>query len=286
MRLEIMAICSHPPVRLATNPEVRQTRPADFIVITMRIPTGNLDSFHSGIDSVFDALARSRDTATLLTSEGVDLELLTEAFRQLVEVMTRVEADSRIEDGSQTPHRAGGEDITELGEYALKLQENLTSLVKQPGLVDQQDRVAGLTVDLALWVAAHGGRLDSIEGLVDALALIANRTTDPGELGQLSTAMRRITGAVSPVIREDLEKINPGRPWRVLLLNRGIVATRSHDPATMEEAFTFLIRHLPEDAAQFFAAGMQQMEALNYPAHVRQVMEKYHRQWTLTRTLH
>ena len=65
----------------------------------MRIPTGNLDSFHSGIDSVFDALARSRDTATLLTSEGVDLELLTEAFRQLVEVMTRVEADSRIEDG-------------------------------------------------------------------------------------------------------------------------------------------------------------------------------------------
>ena len=286
MRLEIMAICSHPPARLATNPEVRQTRPADFIVITMRIPTGNLDSFHSGIDSVFDALARSRDTATLLTSEGVDLELLTEAFRQLVEVMTRVEADSRIEDGSQTPHRAGGEDITELGEYALKLQENLTSLVKQPGLVDQQDRVAGLTVDLALWVAAHGGRLDSIEGLVDALALIANRTTDPGELGQLSTAMRRITGAVSPVIREDLEKINPGRPWRVLLLNRGIVATRSHDPATMEEAFTFLIRHLPEDAAQFFAAGMQQMEALNYPARVRQVMEKYHRQWTINRTLH
>ena len=265
MRLEIMAICSHPPARLATNPEVRQTRPADFIVITMRIPTGNLDSFHSGIDSVFDALARSRDTATLLTSEGVDLELLTEAFRQLVEVMTRVEADSRIEDGSQTPHRAGGEDITELGEYALKLQENLTSLV---------------------WVAAHGGRLDSIEGLVDALALIANRTTDPGELGQLSTAMRRITGAVSPVIREDLEKINPGRPWRVLLLNRGIVATRSHDPATMEEAFTFLIRHLPEDAAQFFAAGMQQMEALNYPARVRQVMEKYHRQWTINRTLH
>ena len=77
-----------------------------------------------------------------------------------------------------------------------------------------------------------------------------------------------------------------GRPWRVLLLNRGIVATRSHDPSTMEEAFTFLIRHLPEDAAQFFAAGMQQMEALNYPAHVRQVMEKYHRQWSLNRTLH
>jgi hypothetical protein len=252
----------------------------------MRIPTGHLDSFRSGIDSVLNALARTRDAATLRTSEGVDLELLTEAFRQLVEVMTRVEADSRITDGSQTPHRAAGEDITELGEYAFKLQENLTTLVRQPELAEQQDRVAGLTVDLALWVAAHGGRLDSIEGLVDALALIANRTSDPGELGELSTVMERVTGAVSPLIREDLEKINTGRPWRVLLLNRGIVATRSHDPATMEEAFSFLIRHLPEDAAQFFAAGMQQMEALNYPAHVRQVMEKYHRQWTINRTLH
>ncbi|MGB7934301.1 MAG: hypothetical protein WCH04_19170 [Gammaproteobacteria bacterium] len=252
----------------------------------MQIPTGNLDSFRSGIDHVLDALTRCKDAATLRTSEGADLELLTEAFRQLVDVMTRVEADSRIENGSQTPHRAGDEDITELGEYAFKLQENLATLIKQPELADQQDGVAGLTVDLALWVAAHGGRLDSIEALVDALALIANHTTDPGELGQLSTVMGRITSAVSPVIREDLEKINPGRPWRVLLLNRGIVATRSQDPATMEEAFTLLIRHLPEDAAHFFAAGMQQMEALNYPAHVRRVMAKYHRQWTITRTLH
>jgi hypothetical protein len=255
-------------------------------MINMRIPTGNLESYRSGIDSVLDDLTLSTDAATLRTCEGADLELLAEAFRQLVEVMTCIEADSRIEDGSQTPHRAGSEDITELGEYALKLQENLATLVKQPELVDQQDRVASLTVDLALWVAAHGGRLDSIEELVDALALIANHTSDPGELGQLSTVMARITGAVSRVIREDLEKINPGRPWRVLLLNRGIVATRSHDPATMEEAFTLLIRHLPEDAAQFFASGMQQMEALNYPAHVRQVMEKYHRQWTISRTLH
>ena len=252
----------------------------------MRIPTGNLDSFRSGIDDVLDALARSPDAVDLRTTEGASLELLAEAYRQLVDVMARVEADSRIEDGSQRPHRTGGEDITELGEYAFKLQESLTALVKQPEHADQQDTVAGLTVELALWVAAHGGRLDSIEALVDALALIANRTTDPGELGQLSAVMEHIIAAVSPVIREDLEKINPGRPWRVLLLNRGIVATRSHDPATMEAAFTFLIRHLPEDAAQFFAAGMQQMEALNYPARVRQVMEKYHRQWTVNRTLH
>ena len=252
----------------------------------MRIPTGKLDSFRSGIDRVFDALSGATGAAALRTPEGASLELLAEAFRQLVEVMARVEADSRVEDATQTPYRPGCEDITELGEYAFKLQENLAALVKQPALEDQQEPVAALTVELALWIAAHGGRLDSIEALVDALALIANRTADPHELGELSAAMGRITGAVSPLIREDLEKINPGRPWRVLLLNRGIVATRSHDPAPMEEAFAVLIRHLPEDAARFFAAGMQQMEALNYPDRVRAVMEKYHRQWTDNRTLH
>jgi hypothetical protein len=252
----------------------------------MRIPTGKLDSFRSGLDRVLDALSGATGAAALRTPEGASLELLAEAFRQLVDVMARVEADSRIDDATQTPLRPGSEDITELGEYAFKLQENLATLVRQPALEEQQQAVAGLTVELALWVAAHGGRLDSIEALVDALALIANRTTDPRDLGELSAVMGRITGAVSPFIREDLEKMNPGRPWRVLLLNRGIVATRSHDPATMEEAFAVLIRHLPEDAPRFFAAGMQQMEALNYPAKVRAVMEKYHRQWTDNRTLH
>jgi hypothetical protein len=252
----------------------------------MRIPTGNLDSFRSGIARVLAALSGATDAAALRTSEGASLELLSEAFHQLVDVMARVEADNRTAGGSQAVHRTGGEDITELGEYAFRLQESLAALVKQQELVDQQEVVAGLTVDLALWIAAHEGRLDSIEVLVDALALIANHTFAADELAQLSAVMGRITGAVSPLIREDLEKINPGRPWRILLLNRGIVATRSHDPATMEEAFTLLIRHLPEDAARFFAEGMQQMEALNYPPHVRQVMEKYHRQWTINRTLH
>ena len=200
--------------------------------------------------------------------------------------MARVEADGQAEASDRTGRRAGDEDITELGEYGFRLQENLASLVDQAGPAELKDTMAALIVDLALWVAAHGGRLDSIEALVDALALIANRTTDPRELGRLNEVMGRIIDAVSPLIREDLEKINPGRPWRVLLLNRCIVATRSHDADRMTEAFDFLVDHLPEDAPGFFAAGMQQMEALDYPAHVRRVMEKYHRRWVVNPALH
>ena len=54
----------------------------------------------------------------------------------------------------------------------------------------------------------------------------------------------------------------------------------------MEQAFALLTRHLPEDAARFFTEGMQQMDALDYPEHVRAVMAKYHRRWTLDRSLH
>jgi hypothetical protein len=31
---------------------------------------------------------------------------------------------------------------------------------------------------------------------------------------------------------------------------------------------------------------LEQMEALNYPPQVHQVMEKYHRQWAVNRSLH
>ena len=96
---------------------------------------------------------------------------------------------------------------------------------------------------------------------------------------------REITFKVDP-IRQDLEKMNLGRPWRVLLLNNSIVATRSHDTDLMEAAFAILTSQLPEDATRFFSEGMEQMEALDYPPHVRQVMEKYHREWPVNRSLH
>jgi hypothetical protein len=64
------------------------------------------------------------------------------------------------------------------------------------------------------------------------------------------------------------------------------VATRSHDTGLMEDAFSVLTSKLPEDATRFFSEGMGQMDALDYPPHVRTVMEKYHREWPVNRALH
>ena len=141
-------------------------------------------------------------------------------------------------------------------------------------------------VNLALWIASHNGQIETLEPVVDGLALAANTTQEPQQLEQLSNIIKRIIEAVATSVSQDLEKMNPGRPWRMLLLNHGIVATRSHNTGLMEEAFGLLTSNLPEDATRFFDEGMQQMEALDYPPHVRKTMEKYHREWPVKRSLH
>ena len=68
------------------------------------------------------------------------------------------------------------------------------------------------------------------------------------------------------------------RPWRLLHINRGIVATRSHDLEVMKQAFDEFLIYLPQEATGFFAEGMKEMDALDYPSHVRKVMEFYYHQ--------
>jgi hypothetical protein len=241
------------------------------------MPTGKLDAIRQQVEACLDTLPASGDPPPVVREDGPPM--LREAFSQLLDVLERVEADAAA-------GRRSSDDITELGEYAMQLQERLAAQAGPAGDDSQRAAQGMLAVELALWIAEHGGRIDTLEPVVDGLAMIANHTMAPADLEALSGVMAGITDAVAPVIREDLEKINPGRPWRVLLLNRSIVATRSHNTRIMEEAFAVLTRHLPEDAARFFTEGMAQMDALDYPRQVREVMQKYHRQWTMDRSLH
>lgn len=244
----------------------------------MNIPAGKPADLQVLLDELLPACLEVADERPADTaSEG---SLLVAAFRQLLEVMTRIDSD--------TASGRGGEpgEITEIGEYALQLHGKLAALAARAGVREREDPLAAAAVGIAFWVAGHGGRIDTLEPVVDGLAHLANSLRDPAQLEALSRAISAIIDAVSPLISEDLEKVNPGRPWRVLLLNHCIVATRSHNTELMEQAFGVLTGRLPEDAAGFFSAGMQQMEALDYPSHVRKVMERYHRQWTVNRALH
>jgi len=240
----------------------------------MQIPSGQLESIEALAGALLDACSAAHDSAN-----EPDLPGLAQAFEQLAEVMIRLDAD-----GGTAATTAV--DVTEIGEYALRLCEALAACAERLQLRDRREATAALAVNVALWIALHGGRIDTLEPVVDALALLANTIREPPRLEALSAVIGRIVASVAPLISQDLEKINPGRPWRVLLLNQSIVATRSHNTALMEQAFAVLTSKLPEDAGRFFSEGMQQMDALDYPEHVRRVMARYHRQWTLDRSLH
>ena len=242
----------------------------------MQAVTGDIESIQQSITAIVDACNQA-DTGSVQTDAETGLPVLGQTLSSLLDVMQRLEGDAGA---------TATEDVTEIGEYAIRLIENLAATVEKLGLQEQRTAIADLFLNIGLWIAHQGGLIDTLEPIVDAVAMSANSSRSPQELEALSEVIRQMIKAVPAVISQDLETINPGRPWRVLLLNHGIVATRSHNPELMETAFAVLTEKLPADAARFFSEGMQQMEALDYPDPVRKVMEKYHRKWNVDRSLH
>jgi hypothetical protein len=177
--------------------------------------------------------------------------------------------------GATAPQAASG-----IGELGLKL---LRQIGRQAPLRETAQQAA---IRLALWVASCGGELETLEQVTDALAQQANGTEDPLRLAEMSLTLETLLCAAGPLLRADRENDHPGRPWRVLHFNRAICATRSHDPELMARAFDGLRAHLPGEAPGFFAEGLREMERLNYPPHVRRVMQRYHDLTRTARALH
>lgn len=210
-------------------------------------------------------------------------ERLLAAMGQAIDVMERAEADVASDSD------IGEKEITEIGDYVLTLIEGLLGHA-QAGTNNQaayQVRaLMRLTLPVALWVAECGGKLDKLDLVVNALADYANELREPEQLAELAQAIGIIIQAASSTIQQDLEQTNAMRPWRILHLNYGIIATRSHDPELIETAYDVLVKNLPHDARQFFREGMQQMDVIGYPQVVRDVVEKYDQMWGSESTLH
>lgn len=133
-----------------------------------------------------------------------------------------------------------------------------------------------LTLCVALWCARQQCQLSTLIPLVDAVSDYANRQSESETMSELTSVVGEIIDAIEPAIKADREKSDPHRPWRLLNINYGIIATRSLEPAIMEQAYENIIQRFPEDAAEFFREGMEQMQIIDYPDHVRAVMEKYY----------
>lgn len=192
---------------------------------------------------------------------------LVDGMQQFLSLTARI--DTQDSDASSP-------DVSELGDFGIRLLENLVTWTDELGMPEAKQSMESMLLSACDWVITHKGEIHSLEPVANALASMANHAQDPQTLEQLALFVRRLVPAVDRTIRQDLEKTNLGRPWRIMLLNNGIVATRSHNPVVMEQAYDTLIQQLPEDAEQFFEEAMEQMIRLDYPPQVRAVVDRYY----------
>lgn len=242
----------------------------------------------SAIRAATQPIAEAYEHFEAREQDEVGPVVLIDALLQLCDILKKIDAESgpgaHTHDGAKPTLLTSGE-LSELGNYGFNLLADIENWANTLGLARDGQQINDQVLPLAVWLVRHGGELRTLETVVDALAAVANSTQTPEVLEDLSRLMGEIIEAVAPAIRQDLEGTNPVRPWRILNLNRGIVATRSHNPRVMDEAFQTLVRNLPADAPAFFNEGMVQMEELDYPRPVREVMQRYFKEWS-TRTLH
>ncbi len=238
-----------------------------FQILSIKHAIGLANDISAAVQNLTERVQTTEDPRPIL--DGV---------QQLLAIMQR--ADDQVTEGEFSDA-----DFTQLGDYGIQLLTDLRSWLERYAPNFSQANVHRVMIALTDWVIRHDGQLRTLEPIVDTLAELSNQSRSADELTALSRFMGRVINACSEVIKNDLEKANPGRPWRILHLNYGITATRTHDVKLMREIFDKLVTTLPEDAARFFTEGIKEMERLNYPQHVRTVMQEYFKHWA-QRTMH
>lgn len=212
-------------------------------------------------------------------------QVLLSGLAQLLDAVRASDAESPGA-STQALRAATGAEPDALLDHGLGLLRQLGDVARRLKQESQAQAVEVLAVPFACWMLRRGGELQHPEDVVNALATLANRLRQPDELAELYGLMDEIAEGIGADRIQGMDPTDPTDPWLILLINRGIVATRSHQPALMEAAFKTIGEQLPDHAPYFFREGMGQMEALDYPPHVREVMQRYFDQWCSGQRLH
>jgi hypothetical protein len=241
------------------------------------------DGCKAALEAVLEAY---EDRKPQVAEPGDSPGILAQSLFEVLDALRAVDS-ARVGPERRAIKRFGeGKDLSSLGNYGIRLLQALADWAARLGLAEQKRRLEALSLPLALWIAGRGGELSSLEPVVDSLAGIANRLRTPRELEDLYRIAGTLLDAVAPPIALDLDRTNPGRPWRVLVLNRAIIATRTHQAGLMEQAFRSLAELLPEDTPAFFREAAGQMDALDYPEPVRTLVDSYYQTFCVPKSLH
>ncbi|MBF0254927.1 MAG: hypothetical protein HQL47_00380 [Gammaproteobacteria bacterium] len=209
-------------------------------------------------------------------SSGNQPDVVLDAMSNLLEMLYNHEMENQP---------LGLDELSEMGNYGLNM---LQALSLDTESIDYSHHLNFETIafPLALWLARQDAEISVLDPVVNTLARMANALTQPEELENLFSHSAEIADALSVTLTQDLEQSLPGAAWSVFLINRGIIATRSLNPDCIEAAYDSIVEYLPEMSREFFAEGMEQMELLDYPPHVRSIVERYFNQTQSTTLLH
>lgn len=201
-------------------------------------------------------------------------EQLMEAIHQFIYVFDKIDME----------HGERGailyDDVSQLGDYAIGCLIDLAFWADRLALPKQKLDFERVALGVAHWAVRHEGEIRTIEPLVNALAASANSTESKDALKALLPIMQNIIEHASLTLKNDLEKNDPTRAWRILNLNYAIVATRTQEPALMRKAYDTLEINLPEDCPSFFEEGLKQAEKAVYGPDVKAMMKDYFSKWT------
>ncbi|MES9939573.1 MAG: hypothetical protein ABW105_03295 [Candidatus Thiodiazotropha sp. 6PLUC1] len=240
-----------------------------------------LDTINSRFEEIAATVINSGRTSIPVDPERSPAAL-RDAMHRLVEILQLVDKQSKSGDNDPL----SSDELNELGDYGINLLMDFSALATDLKLTEVSHEFEDLSLPLALWLGRHLGQIRTIEPIVNALARLANTYSETAELEQLYEVAQELLQAIAPELKTGKSGSTSSEPWRILLINQAIIATRSHQPGLIDSAYETLTRYIPDEAPNFFKEGMTQMDALNYPQQVREVVEKYYNLWRLPRTLH
>lgn len=224
-----------------------------------------IEAIGSVINTAIEIMVDAKPDDPMLVETGHSVRYALVSFIKLA--MDRGE-------GETTP--ASLEDLEAAGNQLLGLTAGLTSgladAAPQEAVRQLQHGIAGA----ALWLARAGAQVQCLEPVGNAFAALANVTDEPERLKRLGHLMEEVIAASDP--GEELRGVAYGaaRPWYVMHINWGIVATRSQDTALMKRAFDRMAVNVPADLPAFLRQALQKMEQDAYSDDVKAVIREYH----------
>jgi hypothetical protein len=224
------------------------------------------------VQRILDALSEHAPPASESIDgapDGAPLAALAVALREALDALSqRVHGPPPIRDPAPSLDR--------LGDHAIDLLARLAAAAQHDGARHEARDLRSLVVALACCVVRSGGELTYLQPVADAAAELADRERAPEQNRLLYPMVDDIIRGLSPRFCGTPSGNPRFQPWRALLINRAVMATRALEPEWMVPAFDALVDELPAEAPAFFREGMRQMTFQVCPEAVREVMRRYH----------